>query len=65
VSSVQVKLPQALYLFIQHNYTAGIPLNDANTVFASQYHLLQAKAGWGHNLSAKTKLEFMPVPITF
>lgn len=57
VSGLQVKFPQALYVFIQHNYTAGIPLNDANTVFAAQYHLLQAKAGWSHALSAKTKLE--------
>ncbi|GAB3935397.1 TonB-dependent receptor [Mucilaginibacter myungsuensis] len=57
VSSVQVKLPQSVYAFVQHNYTAGIPLNDANTVFAPQYHLLQAKAGWSHALSAKTKLE--------
>jgi len=57
VSSLQAKLPAALYVFVQHNYTASIPLNDANTVFAPQYHLLQAKAGWSHSLSAKTKLE--------
>jgi iron complex outermembrane receptor protein len=57
VSSVQVKLPAYLYLFIQHNYTASIPLNDAHTVFAVPYHLLQAKAGWGHAISAKTRFE--------
>jgi len=57
VSSVQVKFPESLYLFVQHNYTASIPLNDAHTVFAPQYHLLQAKAGWAHAINLKTKLE--------
>jgi iron complex outermembrane receptor protein len=56
VSSLQAKLPHQLYAFVQHNYTASIPLNDAHTVFASQYHLLQAKAGWALNIN-KTKLE--------
>jgi len=28
-----------------HNYTSSIPLNDANTVTAKSYHLLQAKVG--------------------
>ncbi len=57
VSNLQVKLPNNFYVFVQHNYTASIPLNDANTAFAAQYHLLQAKAGWSHSLSPKTKLE--------
>ncbi|MES2278722.1 MAG: TonB-dependent receptor [Bacteroidota bacterium] len=57
VSSVQLKLPQQFYAFIQHNYTASIPLNDAHNVFAPQYHLLQAKAGWQHSISHKTQLE--------
>ncbi|RYE23000.1 MAG: TonB-dependent receptor [Sphingobacteriales bacterium] len=48
VSSMQVLFPQKFSLFIQHNYTSSIPLNDANTVFASKYHLLQARAGWQH-----------------
>jgi iron complex outermembrane receptor protein len=34
-----------LFLFAQHNYTSAIPLNDANTVFANQYHLVELKAG--------------------
>jgi iron complex outermembrane receptor protein len=57
VSSIQVKFPQSIYVFVQHNYTASIPLNDAHNVFAPQYHLLQAKAGWTHPFTAKTKLE--------
>jgi iron complex outermembrane receptor protein len=57
VSSLQVKVPANVYVFVQHNYTASIPLNDAHTVFAPKYHLLQAKAGWACTLTAKTKLE--------
>ncbi|QKJ31246.1 TonB-dependent receptor [Mucilaginibacter mali] len=57
VSSLQVKIPQNLYVFVQHNYTASIPLNDASNVFAPQYHLLQAKAGCTCNLTHKTKLD--------
>ena len=57
VSGLQIKLPQYLYLFIQHNYTSRIPLNDANTVFADHYNLLQAKAGWQHALNRKCMLE--------
>ena len=58
VSSVLLNLPASLSLFVQHNYTSGIPLNDANTVYAAKYHLLQAKASWQHAISRKTKLEF-------
>ena len=58
VSSLLFNLPASLSLFMQHNYTSSIPLNDANTVYAGKYHLLQAKASWQHNISRKTKLEF-------
>jgi iron complex outermembrane receptor protein len=45
-TSVDLLFPQNLYLFVQHNYTATIPLNDANTVYAKRYNLVQAKLGW-------------------
>ncbi|MGY4385558.1 iron complex outermembrane receptor protein [Pedobacter sp. UYP24] len=45
VTSLEALLPKSIYLFAQHNYTSSIPLNDANTVFAHNYNLLQAKAG--------------------
>lgn len=57
VSSLQVKLPHTIYVFVQHNYTSSIPLNDASTVFAAQYHLVQAKAGCTVTLNPKTKLQ--------
>lgn len=56
VSNVQVLIKQNFSLFVQHNFTGAIPLNDANTVYAAKYHLLQARAGWQHKLG-KTKLE--------
>jgi len=39
------------------NYTAAIPLNDANTVYAPHYNLLQAKIGWQHKFNHKNRLE--------
>jgi iron complex outermembrane receptor protein len=48
ISSLQLDLPSELFLFVEHNYTAKLPLNDANTVFAPYYNLLAAKAGWQH-----------------
>jgi iron complex outermembrane receptor protein len=57
VSSILLNLPESLSLFVQHNYTSSIPLNDANTVYAGKYHLLQAKASWQHAISRKTKIE--------
>lgn len=46
VSSVDLQLPKACYIFLQHNFTSQIPLNDANTAYAKKYHLLQAKIGY-------------------
>ncbi|QHS55512.1 TonB-dependent receptor [Mucilaginibacter sp. 14171R-50] len=57
VSSLQTLFPQNFALFVQHNYTSSIPLNDANTVYAGKYHLLQAKASWQHRIGRKTRFE--------
>lgn len=46
VTSIDVQLPKACYVFLQHNFTSQIPLNDANTAYAKKYHLLQAKIGY-------------------
>ncbi len=45
-SSAYLLLPGKIGLYILHNYTSSIPLNDANTVYAGAYQLLQAKATW-------------------
>ncbi|WP_316816130.1 TonB-dependent receptor [Pedobacter nyackensis] len=46
VSSIDIQLPKDIYFFVQHSFTSQIPLNDANTVYAKKYHILQAKIGW-------------------
>src|ERR1700744_1549906 len=56
VTSVQVKFPSHLYVFLQHNYTGKLPLNDANTVYADHYNLVEDKAGWEHHFNGKTRL---------
>jgi iron complex outermembrane receptor protein len=57
VSSLQVKFPADLSLFVQHNYTSKIPLNDANMVYAGHYNLLQARVSWQPTIGRKTRLE--------
>ena len=44
--STTLLLPQHLRLFVACNATSRLPLNDANTVFADPYELLQAKLSW-------------------
>lgn len=56
VSSLQFRLPRSVYVFVEHNYTARIPLDDANKNFAPAYNILQAKIGWQHIFN-KTRLE--------
>jgi iron complex outermembrane recepter protein len=56
VSSLSIEMGRHLYFFVQHNYTDRLPLNDANSVFANSYHLLQAKAGWKFRLKAEAEL---------
>lgn len=57
VTSLQILLPETFKLFVQHNYTSRLPLNDANTVYAGHYNLMQAKASWTWHLATKTSLE--------
>jgi iron complex outermembrane recepter protein len=45
INSLEFNFPKTIYLFVQHNYTSSIPLNDANTIFAKRYHLVESKLG--------------------
>lgn len=45
VSSIDLTFAKWCYLFLQHQSISSIPLNDANTVFANRYHLIDAKTG--------------------
>ncbi|WP_432711820.1 TonB-dependent receptor [Pedobacter sp.] len=56
-SSADLQFNKGWYLFVQHNYTSSIPLNDANSVKASAYHLLQGKIGWKNLKMAKVPVE--------
>ena len=46
ISSIDCYFPGQWSLFAQHNYTSSLPLNDANTVYARKYHLVQARLSW-------------------
>lgn len=57
ISSADIELPKNYNVFVQHNFTSSIPLNDANTAYAKKYHLLQAKV-------AKKNLYLGKLPFT-
>jgi iron complex outermembrane receptor protein len=46
ISDITLLFPAGIYFFAEYNYTAKLPLNDANTVYANDYHLVRLKAGW-------------------
>ncbi|WP_257667090.1 TonB-dependent receptor [Parapedobacter tibetensis] len=58
VSSLLVQFPLNIEAYLMHNYTSSIPLNDANTVHADAYQLLQAKVSWWRSLGHQLKLQF-------
>ena len=43
---VTLLAPFGLYLSADYYYVDDIPLNDANSLYANSYNLLNAKAGW-------------------
>ncbi len=53
VSSLLARFPGGVEAYVMHNYTSAIPLNDANTVFAGAYHLLQTKLTWNKPLGSR------------
>lgn len=58
VNSFNLYFPFNLNLYLQHTYVSSIPLNDANTVFADEYHLLQAKCNLYKKLKGATMRVF-------
>ncbi|HEX6845841.1 MAG TPA: TonB-dependent receptor [Chitinophagaceae bacterium] len=48
---------QGFYLNVTYYYSDPIPLNDANSEFASAYNLLGTRLGWRKDLKKKNKLE--------
>ena len=45
VNSLEFIFPKGFYFFAQHNHTSAIPVNDANTVTAKKYDLVDMKLG--------------------
>jgi len=56
-SSVDMQFPKGFYFFLQHNFTSRIPLNDANSVYADKYNLVQSRIGWRTLKFNKASLE--------
>lgn len=50
VSGLDLKSKNGFYLNSTFNYVDAIPLNDANTDFASSYFLVGSRLGWASNL---------------
>ncbi len=48
---------RGLYLNVNYYYADPIPLNDANTEYASSYSLLGARTGWKKHLHPKVLME--------
>lgn len=46
-----------VYLNVNYYYASSIPLNDANTEYASSYNLLGARTGWRKSLHPKVNMD--------
>src|SRR5690606_23666544 len=57
VNTISTEFSKRLALNISHNFTSAIPLNDANTFYASKYHLIQAKVAWTQPLQNKHRIQ--------
>jgi iron complex outermembrane receptor protein len=57
VAGLDVNSKTGLYLNVTYNYTDKIALNDANTAYASSYHLLGARFGFKKDFSKKINAE--------
>lgn len=50
-------MKKGFYYNITHQFSDAIPLNDANTIYASSYHLLNLRAGYQKLIKAKWQFE--------
>ncbi|MEP7264799.1 MAG: TonB-dependent receptor [Bacteroidota bacterium] len=46
VSSLVTQFPAGFHLYISHNSTGSLPVNDSNTAYADAYDLVQLKLTW-------------------
>jgi iron complex outermembrane recepter protein len=57
VMGLDLAAKPGLYTNITYYYNDPIPLNDANTAFASSYHLLNIRVGWKKAWAGRYQLE--------
>ena len=57
-SGLDISTKAGIYVNLTYYYSDPIPLNDANSEFASSYNLLGSRIGWRKDLKKKNKLEF-------
>lgn len=57
VAGIDVSSKHGVYVNITYYYNDRLPLNDANTDYASAYNLLNARAGWKKQLHSKLLME--------
>ncbi len=57
VNNLNLQLTKDISLNMMHNFTSRIPLNDANAVYSSKYHLLQGKISWMFGLNEQLKMQ--------
>jgi iron complex outermembrane receptor protein len=58
VSGADILTKIGLYANVTYSFTDAIPLNDANTFFATQYNLLFTRVGYKLTLSKRIISEF-------
>jgi len=56
-SGLDIMIKKGIYSNLTYFYGDRLPLNDANTEFASSYNLLSERLGWRKPLSGKTQLD--------
>jgi iron complex outermembrane recepter protein len=65
-AGLDIATKHGIYLNVNYYYADPIPLNDANTDYASSYNLLGARTGWKKLLHPKVLMElFMAVDNIF
>ena len=56
-AGIDLATKHGIYLDINYYYADQIPLNDANTEYASSYNLLGARTGWKKHLHPKVLMD--------
>ena len=56
-SGVDIQLRAGAYFNITYYYSDPIPLNDANTEYASSYNLIGARIGWKGEMGKKNRID--------